>query len=314
LGYDDVTTIDGINQVNAKLLATLPSVDEKVKLSIANALWVSNGSAIKTAFSDKLKESYLASVDNLDFSADNSVNVINNWANVNTNGLIPKVVDFIDPLTKIFLANALYFKGDWGVGEFMGNLTMNFTDYEGKTSKVDAMEKSNDILYNSNDKCAITTLPIGNGSYTYTAVLPNDNVSVSDAVASLTDDFLNGVTSQYVSYKSPKFDIENELTLNSYLRALGIKSMFDDSADFSNMTDNKEIFLNCVMHNTNISVSEQGLEAAAVTDEIWASWCPDDGSGTTVKIKEFFLNKPFAFIIRETSTNAIVFIGAVNKL
>jgi len=218
LGYDGVTTIDGINQVNAKLLATLPSVDPEVKLTIANALWIDNDFTIKAAFGDKLKETYQATIDNLDFSDSKSVNVINDWANFNTKGLIPKVVEKIDPSTDIILANALYFKGDWSSVEFIDYGQGNFTNYDGNKTEVNRMLELDSLQYNSNDKCAITTISLGNGSYTYTAVLPNDKVTVGEAVASLTDEFLNGTTKQLVSFLSPKFDIVNKLSLNDYLQ------------------------------------------------------------------------------------------------
>jgi serpin B len=312
LGYDGVTTIDGINQVNAKLLATLPSVDPEVKLTIANALWVDNGFTIKTAFGDKLKGTYQATIDNLDFSDSKSVNVINDWVNFNTNGLIPKVVEQIDPSTKIILANALYFKGDWSSVEFAELGHQKFTNYTGTQSNVDMMEVFSNILYNSNDKCAITTLPIGGGNYTYTAVLPNENVSVSEAVASLTDDFLSGATTQIVSYQSPKFDIVNKLSLNDYLKSLGIKSIFSGNADFSNISD-RSLSLSRIQHDSSLSVSEKGIEAAAVTTGFMDGDNGEEGE-SIVEYKKFYLDKPFAFIIRETSTNAIVFIGAVNQL
>jgi serpin B len=308
LGYDGVTTIDVINQVNAKLLATLPSVDPEVKLTIANALWIDNDFTIKAAFGDKLKETYQATIDNLDFSDSKSVNVINDWANFNTKGLIPKVVEKIDPSTDIILANALYFKGDWSSVEFIDYGQGNFTNYDGNKTEVNRMLELDSLQYNSNDKCAITTISLGNGSYTYTAVLPNDKVTVGDAVASLTDDYLNGTTKQLVSFLSPKFDIVNKLSLNDYLQSLGIKSIFSSSADFSNITDGS-LFINQIRHDSSISVSEKGIEAAAITSEAMST-----SNGVKREFKKFFLDKPFAFIIRETSTNAIVFIGAVNQL
>jgi serpin B len=308
LGYDGVTTIDGINQVNAKLLATLPSVDPEVKLTIANALWVDNDFTIKAAFGDKLKETYQATVDNLDFSDSKSVNVINDWANFNTKGLIPKVVDQIDPSTDIILANALYFKGDWSSVEFSDFYEGKFIDYDGQPSIVNRMLAFDNMLYNSNNKCTITTLPIGNGLYTYTVILPNDNITVNEAVASLTDDFFNGSSLQLVQYLSPRFSIENKLSLSNYLKSLGINSIFGEGADFSNITDG-QLFINQIQHDSSISINEKGIEAGVVTTELMLG-----SSDDKLEYKKFYLDKPFAFIIRETSTNAIVFIGAVNQL
>jgi serpin B len=62
-----------------------------------------------------------------------------------------------------------------------------------------------------------------------------------------------------------------------------------------------------------LSVSEKGIEAAAVTTGFMDGDNGEEGE-SIVEYKKFYLDKPFAFIIRETSTNAIVFIGAVNQL
>lgn len=310
LGYDGVASIEGVNQINANLLETLPEVDPRVKFTIANALWVNSRYQIKNEFGDLLNQTYNAEVDNLDFSDGNSVNIINDWAKSNTNGLIDEIINSIDPLSKIILANALYFKADWTSQDFITSNKFNFTSYDGKTTKVESMSKADKIDYNSSDKCQIATFDFGQGNYTYTAILPNADVSLKDAVNSVNDELLNGVSKQYVSFEAPMFKFDNEIDLSGYMPKLGITRIFDETkADFSNLTDDKMSV--ALWHNTSINLNDGGAEAAAVSYMIDPS-CNDDSP--VIKYITMKLNRPFAFIIREKTTNAIIFIGAINKL
>ena len=38
---------------------------------------------------------------------------VNDWFSEKTNGKIKKIIDQIDPLTRMILLNAVYFKGNW---------------------------------------------------------------------------------------------------------------------------------------------------------------------------------------------------------
>lgn len=314
LGYKDVTTIDGINQVNAKLLAELPNVDPQVKLTIANALWVNETFPIKNTFTTKLNDTYQATVENLDFSDIKSVGIINDWANVNTNGLIKSIINSIDPSMAIILANALYFKADWSQPAFETSDNFKFNSYTGKQAVVESFTKyESDIAYNRNEKCQIATFPLAGGNYTYTAILPNENISISDAVNSVTDAFLNGASREIVRFESPIFEYKNSLKLKDYLKLLGISDIFDSNkADFSKIAD-QDIFLSMIKHDACISLNGTGIEAAAVT-YVGIDGSNGGGSSTTPQYKKIILDRPFAFIIRETTTNVIVFIGAVNEL
>jgi serpin B len=310
LGYDGVTTIDGVNLFNAKLLETLPNIDPQVKFTIANALWVNSLYTIKSTFSEKLSSSFNATIDNINFSDGQIEKVINDWVSLNTNGLINHIVDQINPDSQMILANALYFKANWASQTFVTSANFKFKNYDGQTSKVESMSKYDNIDYNSNDKCQIASFEFGEGNFTYTAILPNANVSIKDAVNSVTDELLDGMSKQNVAFYSPMFKFENKFELPKYMQELGVKLIFDENnADFSNMINGK--ISTRLYHDTSINLNDGGIEAAAVSYMIDPG-C--DADGPTVKYKELKLNRPFAFIIREKTTNAIIFVGAVNKL
>jgi serpin B len=122
----------------------------------------------------------------------------------------------------------------------------------------------------------------------------------------------NGVETKLVSFKMPKFDYSNDLELIDYLKALNIKRAFSSKAQFTRITNNT-LMISDVRHSTKVFVNENGVEAAAATSVEFD--ISDSGESVTLPEHiEFFVNRPFAFVIREASTNAIVFVGAVNQL
>ena len=101
----------------------------------------------------------------------------------------------------------------------------------------------------------------------------------------------------------PAFKMEYDAELQDYLAAMGMPSAFGDMADFSGMTDSW-LCIDQVIHKTLVDVDEKGTEAAAVT--IVGMRKNSAGPSQTVY---FTADRPFIFAIRETSTNALLFIG-----
>jgi serpin B len=65
-----------------------------------------------------------------------------------------------------------------------------------------------------------------------------------------------------------------------------------------------------VNQKTALVLNEQGTQAAAVTEiQLVAT-----SGGDEPQPVYFKLNRPFAFLIKENSTGAILFAGAINKL
>ena len=120
----------------------------------------------------------------------------------------------------------------------------------------------------------------------------------------------------FVMLSVPKFQIENQkYDLIPSLKDMGIQTAFIGLADFSNMTEDVDLFISKVEQKTALILNESGTSAAAttiieetVTEETVTS------NGNEPEPLDFKLNRPFAFIIKEKSTGAILFAGAINKL
>ncbi|MEE1024468.1 MAG: serpin family protein, partial [Acutalibacteraceae bacterium] len=106
----------------------------------------------------------------------------------------------------------------------------------------------------------------------------------------------------------PKFSYEYSLTMNDILCTLGMPTAFDaNKADFSKLatSSNGNIYIGQVLHKTCVSVDELGTKAGAVTIVEM-----DCGSSMPPK-KTVTLDRPFLFMITDTSTNLPVFIGMI---
>lgn len=311
LGYENYSAED-INETYQVITKGLLSVDSSTKLAIANALWLGQSFPVIPTFSLTLANYYNAQADNVDFSSPSSLETINKWADANTNGMIPKIMEDIDPQTVFVLANALYFKGIWSNKFKKSNTTSQiFHCLSGKTKNMDFMKGDIPCKYSySNElQAALCELPFGNEAFALDILLPDDNVDLNSLIAELdgtgwksTVDRLSA-TKEYV--EMPKLDLtySGEETMKQALESMGIEKAFEsNNADFSKISAVRT-FVSKVIQKTRFKMDEDGAEAAAVT--VANGNCTSAGPSP-----RFIVDHPFVFAIRETSTSTILFLGA----
>jgi serpin B len=109
-------TAEAVNAANKDCDWAMNNLGSNVVLMAANAIWYRKGTPVKPAFVACSQQFFGATVDALDFDDPRTVGIINAWASEKTHGRINGIADgLIDPLTDLFLANAVYFKGKWQV-------------------------------------------------------------------------------------------------------------------------------------------------------------------------------------------------------
>jgi len=309
LGYAPEMSLEQINEAHESLVSQLTTVDGKVDLRIANAIFHKEGFVAKQAFIDVMLASYEAQVSGLDFASPAAVDAINNWASEATNGLIPEILEQIDPATVMFLMNALYFKGDW-TDQFDPKNTTNraFTLSNGNVKQVPTMYSSVEALQHYGNGYGALEMSYGRGNFSMVILVPNQDLSAFYAQFTPTTwlEITSGLDSQNEWREAevilPKFKFAYDKTMNDELKSLGMLDAFEEHlADLSGISDSKLLVSNVKQH-TFIEVNEEGTEAAAVTIV--------DIIDTAANY--FEVNKPFIFAIRERTTNTLLFIGAVN--
>jgi len=315
LGFSE-TNIDEMNAYYRRLLTELPDLDNTTQLKLANSIWINNGFEVKSPFVDVNKQMYDAKVSNLDFSSPKAPSTINNWCSNKTNGRITEVIQEISPAAKMFLLNALYFKGIWQEDyKFDKSKTQDedFTNADGSVTKVKMMNQTNRYAFNYNDYFWMAKFNYGNCAYNMTILLPDTDHTLDECLEAMTTEnwkkWDKDWSPRRLIVKMPRFEIEYNKSLIEDMKALGIKDAFDPaSADFSNISD-QSLHLNLLKQFTYLKVDEEGTEAAAVTIGGMIEAAPPSTGPV-----EFFLNRPFVFMINEASTGAVLFMGKVTKL
>lgn len=301
-----------INEAYQTLIQLLTQVDSKVIFQIANSIWHTNSMQFEDEFINVNKKYFDAEVAGLNFNDVNSVNIINNWVKSNTNGLIEKILDAIPESAVMYLINAIYFKGTWKY-EFDKNETIDdsFNLPNGEKISCKMMAQTNEnFSYFSNNQFEAIDLPYGDGHFSMTIILPNENTEIIDVINQLNSEnwnnWLNNFEKQMGTLQLPKFQIEYDLSLNDVLKSLGMENAFiPGQADFTRMYKPGGISISNVKHKTYVKLDEEGTEAAAVTLVEFGL--------TSIGPGGFYMrvDRPFIIAIREHNSESILFMGKI---
>ena len=286
-----------------------------VTLNLANGLWYQEDFHMKPAFVDTNQQYFGAELASVDFGSPQAAKTINDWASQKTNGKIKEVVEFpFPPLTRLILANAIYFKGKW-VEPFKKDRTKprDFHLSNGQTSQTPMMVQDGHFQYQETPRFQAIKLPY-NGGLQMELYLPATNSSPQMFLADIAGketwrgNIQSGFRRREGSITLPKFKMEFEILLNNPLQALGMKSAFANNADFSGIA-NEQLSISEVKQKSYVDVNEEGTEAAAVTTVgIRAMAIMEPVERFTM-----ILDRPFFFVISDANTGSILFMGVVNE-
>ena len=319
---DEITTALGfgsdptaVNEYCKKIIDGAPNVDPAATVKIANSICVNSArglSLLKQYISD-MKSYYNAQTEVMDFTKNSSLEKINKWCSRNTSGMIPSILDQINPDAAMYLLNAIYFNADW-TEKFDVNDTRNspFTMPDGEIVTRPLMHRKAVAQGCESELCSMLRIPFGSGGYSMYVMLPAEGYTTSDLINSMDQqaltDHLNAIdmTPHEVDILMPKFDIMSDIDLMDILKSMGIRSAFNASAaDFSNMS-NTALYVSMMRHRAKIEVNEDGAKASAVTISELGITSPGP---IHYEKAEFHATRPFLYLIMEESTRSIFFIG-----
>ena len=307
LGYG-TGEVEAMNEFALSILEQLPFLDKSVTLNIANAVVVNQNYPILDSYKTAVTTNYEAEVSNRDFRNSATLRDINRWANDRTNGLIPKILDELDPIALAYLMNAIYFKGQWTVPFSKDNTSKeHFTKEDGKLIDVQMMKREGEnIGYLENDRFRAVNLTYGESTaFSMTILLPSEGFTLADIIAALGEkDWNESIhsmkTGRTVNLWLPKFETTSHFTLNGILSEMGMPLAFDSAADFRAMSD-YALCLSAVLQDSVIKVDEEGTEATSISiGVITTSYVPP---------VDFHADRPFLYLVSESSTGAILFAG-----
>ena len=164
-------------------------------------------------------------------------------------------------------------------------------------------------------------LPYVGGELSMTILLPDKGrfrEFENSIDAGLVGRILEDIEAKLVELTMPRFEFESQFMLVETLEKMGMPNAFDDRAsDFSGMDgasclagDVPCLLISDVIHKAFVSVDEEGTEAAAATAEVGMLTIARADEPEPIRVT---VDRPFIFLIRDGATNAILFVGRMEK-
>ena len=305
--------LDDVNNKVLTLRNALKPSGTQYELSIANSVWARQGMAFENSFLDRNRQFFGAEIANVNFASRQTLDQINGWVSKNTGGHIPKIIDRIDASHVMFLINAVYFKGQWK-DRFDRKYTKTepFELADRTKVQVPLMARTGKFLYRSGERHQAVSIPYTGDKISMVVLLPEKGFGLDDFLKQLDarrwDGALDVFQMNTGEVKLPRFTMNYQATLNDALKSLGMGVAFDVSkADLTLMRKQRDLVLSEVKHKTYVDVNEEGTTASAATSA--------GISVTSVRMDpfQFVADRPFIIAIKEDSTGAILFLGAIRN-
>ncbi|RUS81925.1 hypothetical protein EGW08_010311 [Elysia chlorotica] len=302
-------------------LSSLKTKNDKYSLSLANRIYSQQNFKILQEFRESTAKYYLAEPVNADFvnASEAECTKINTWVSEQTEDKIKDLIPpgVLDALTRMVIVNAIYFKGNWDL-QFDEKRTesQKFKIAGDQTKSVPMMYAKRKFHVGQSDKlkCRALELPYKGKDLSMVVILPDQDFGLQNLVGSLSQSEIDELLSSLkpantdVALWLPKFEVTSSHSLKEALSALGMADAFSmESANFSGITGNKDLYITAAIHKAFIKVNEEGTEAAAATAMTFGLRCMPMNP-----IPPFTVDHPFLYLIRDNRANGLIlFIGAV---
>jgi len=292
-----------------------PGRQPGIQLSVANALWAQQGHAFLPPFLNIARGQYQANLNQADFKtgAEPARAEINRWVAQKTQERIKDLLPpgSVDSLTRLVLANAIYFKGVWAV-PFPAAATRPLPFHLSATNQVQTplMHQVESFGYTDDSDLQAVELPYSGNELSMVVLLPRRMDGCGDLENRLTPALLSEVlarlTPQRVEVLLPSFTLDYSSDLKGPLAKLGMPDAFEPKADFSGMDGTNQLYISGVFHKAWVEVNEAGTEAAAETGVMMGV---TSIAMPKAKPQVFRADHPFIFLIRDIRSGSLLFLG-----
>jgi serpin B len=297
---------------SAAALSRVLRTRREVELSIANALWSDPSFPLAPAYVKRCAELFEAEATALEFRKPGAADIINHWVKQKTKDKIQEIVSQQQvEASKAILTNAVYFKGGW-LDKFSKEATHDgpFHLAGGGVKQVPLMHQTGlRHAYFSGDGFEAASLQYGHSGVRLYAILPAPGRSPEQALAAISvEQLTRGYNPAELELKLPRFTLDYSASLKSELSRMGMSIAFKyPGAEFAPL-GSPLFYLGEVLHKTRLEIDEEGTVAAAVTAII----APVGAAmPQRVEKKVLIFDRPFALLLVDDSTGAILFAGVV---
>jgi len=298
-------------QFDASLLATAQA--DGISLDVANAIWLQKGLPFDPAFLNTLATNFAAPSNQVDFNGNptGAAALINKWVSDATHGMIPSVVNASSVKSaNLVLADAIYFDAHWK-NQFIVDFTQQepFLLSDGNQVTANMMQGGPWTLpaYIGAGVTAVELPYVGN-HFVADVIMPTSQ-TLGAFVAALTPATLTSIDQQLtpidINITMPRFNIASSESLIPILEPLGMTDAFTAASDLSGIEPSNQIHVGVLLQRALIHVDEVGTTAAAATIVSGL------GAGGAPPYTLIAIDHPFLFVIRDTTSGAILFTAQV---
>jgi serpin B len=301
---------------------------------LAHSLWSDAGRSGGSAFhflEDFLARSarlYGAGYEALDFHSPDAVRTINHWAEEQTRGLIPSIIDALTLKTLDWaILNAAVFEGNWATAMRKAGPRSNyrFTDIDGNSIAAQSIRTVDYVaaVADLSDGSVAFRLPFRGGKYAFIVHLAPENLSdtgqwlVEESVPGIADVVSTALNAkeprQQLTIEMPVFAVTDAVEMrgdSAIAVALGLDPLFRPGADFSLLSDQKSA-VSLIKQDTRIELDENGVRAAAVT---LIGGVRATSVGPRFPRRSIIVDRPFSFALVELESQTILFNGVITSV
>jgi len=287
-----------------------------IQLSVANSLWPQQDYKFLDEYLSLTKKYYGVSITPVDYrlAREDARKMINQWVEDKTQDKIKDLIQpgVLDALTRLVLVNAIYFKGNWQ-NQFEVEKTKDvpFHTSSEKTVQAPMMIQKEEFRHADLGAFQMLQLPYVGNKMSMIVLLPKAIDGLKQLEDNLSVENLNlwksRLSREKVLVVLPKFKMMSMFGLNNTLMSMGMVDAFNSSkADFAGMDGRPDwLFIGAVIHKAFVDVNEEGTEAAAATAVTMMA------RGTSAPPPVFRADHPFVFLIQESQSGSILFMGRV---
>ncbi len=294
----------------------------RTKASIVNGLWIDpKRCSPYPTYVEECRKWLNAEVANVDFSnPEQTKQSINSRISQATNGLIPELLGQLPVSTEMVCANALYLNAKWTYGMTELNDKQPFNNIDGSKSMVTTLSSLQHYAYAENDDCLFISLPLGDflelteeHLFSFSIVMPKGQKTPEEFINANINEMAKAATANgEILLTIPAFELnvrpDAESLINAF-NALGLVDAFTSKANFGRITSS-QFFVDQIVHQAIVKVTESGVEAAAGSANIWVS----ESLKPKPEPRLIKIDRPFLFQITDNRTNTVLFLGTVNTL
>ncbi|KAM4750497.1 plasma protease C1 inhibitor [Anableps anableps] len=279
-------------------------------LQMASQIYYNSQMNLSESFTSLSVEHYGAEPTKLLESSEDNTRMINSWVANKTNNRITNIINDVSPNAQLILLNAVSFSGQWKFKFNDKSKKGFFIKLNGDMVRVPVIQHSKymaTMVYVPELKAQVARFALTGDNSLY-ILLPYANKlsdlhqveeRMIDANVRRMIEQIKAATPQNMEVTLPQIKLDVEPDMKMLIKKLGLSSLFE-GASLCGLSSDGELVLDEAKHKAFLALTEQGVEAGAVTSLSFSRSFPT-----------FSALRPFIMLLWNDQADVPLFIGRV---